>query len=85
MQVATVTSKGQITVPAKMREKLRLVPGSMVVFEEQPNGDYVIRRKMGDVRSLRGILPKPPRALTIEEMDEAIGAAVVERQAPPAR
>jgi len=79
MHGATLTSKGQITLPAKMREKLRLRPGSKIVFEEQPNGDFVVRRPTVDVRSLRGILPKPPRALTIEEMDEAIGDAVVER------
>lgn len=41
MPTATVTSKGQVTLPAKMRDALGLVPGSKVEFEEQPNGDYL--------------------------------------------
>lgn len=79
MHTATLTSKGQITLPAKMREKLRLHVGSKLVFEEQPNGDFIVRRQTTGTRSLKGILPKPPRALTVEEMDEAIGKAVGER------
>lgn len=79
MHSATLTSKGQITVPLKIREKLRLHAGSRLVFEEQPNGDILVRRQAADSLSLKGILPKPPRALSIEEIDEAIGTAVVER------
>jgi antitoxin PrlF len=78
--IATVTSKGQITVPARMRERLGLRPGSKLVFDEQPNGDFVVRKKTGDIRELRGILKAPPDfALTVEEMDDAIAAAVAER------
>ena len=79
VDVATVTSKGQITVPVRMRERLGLRPGSKIVFEEQPNGHFVVRKKTGDIRDLKGFLPTPKRALTIEEMDEAIAAAAVER------
>ncbi len=76
-----MTSKGQITVPARMRERLRLRPGSKLVFEEQPNGDFVVRRKTADIADLKGLFPKPQRPLSIEEIDEAIAAAVAERDA----
>lgn len=79
--IATVTGKGQITVPARMRERLRLRPGSKLVFEEQPNGDYIVRKKTGDIRDLKGMFPKPKRPLSIEEMDDAIAQAVIERDA----
>jgi antitoxin PrlF len=80
--IATVTSKGQITVPARMRERLSLRPGSKLVFDEQPNGDFLVRKKTGDIRDLKGIVKVPPGfSLTIEEIDEAIGEAVAERLA----
>jgi AbrB family looped-hinge helix DNA binding protein len=72
--IATVTSKGQITVPAQMRDRLRLRPGSKIVFEEQPNGDFVVRKKTGDIRALKGILKaRPGFAPTLEDFDRAIG------------
>ncbi|MBI2469541.1 MAG: AbrB/MazE/SpoVT family DNA-binding domain-containing protein [Candidatus Rokubacteria bacterium] len=40
---STVSSKGQITVPAEVREKLGLVPGTMVQFELREGG--VLLRK----------------------------------------
>jgi antitoxin PrlF len=80
MHSATVTSKGQITIPAAMREKLRLQSGSKLFFEELPNGDFLIRRKTGDIRDLRGILKaKPGFAPTVEDMKDAIGLAIAEK------
>jgi len=82
MHSATLTTKGQVTLPVKMREKLRLRPGSRIVFEEQPNGDFVVRKKTGDIRDLKGLLKaKPGFAPTIEEMNDAVAAAVLERNA----
>ena len=79
IDIATVTTKGQITVPVRMREKLGLRPGSKLVFEEQPNGDFTVRRKTGDIRALKGIVPRPARPLTIKDMDDAMAAEVTER------
>ncbi|MEA3030022.1 MAG: hypothetical protein QOG13_1347 [Sphingomonadales bacterium] len=79
MPVATLTSKGQITLPAPMRQKLRLTAGSKVMFEEQPDGSFVLRKKTGDIRDLKGLLKAKGSPLTIEEMDEAIAAAAAER------
>jgi AbrB family looped-hinge helix DNA binding protein len=80
--IATLTSKGQITVPAQMRDRLGLRPGSKIVFEEQPNGDFVVRKKTGDIRALKGILKAPPGfAPTLEDFDRATGEADAERLA----
>jgi antitoxin PrlF len=82
MHAATVTSKGQITLPSEMRKKLRLIPGSKLVFEEQPNGDFVVRRKTVDVSSLRGILKAPAGFTpTQEDIDAGIARAVADRDA----
>ena len=42
MELAKVTSKGQITVPAEIRKKLRLRTGDKVVFAEE-DGKIVFR------------------------------------------
>lgn len=80
MPSATLTSKGQITLPASIRERLRLVPGSKVEFEEQPDGDILVKRKANDLRDLCGILnPADGRVASIEDMNRAIGDAAAER------
>ncbi|MGH6780959.1 MAG: AbrB/MazE/SpoVT family DNA-binding domain-containing protein [Sphingomonadaceae bacterium] len=76
---AKVTSKGQITLPAEMRAKLKLGPGSRVNFEERPDGSFVIRRKTGDIRELRGIVKYDGPPVSIEDMNRGIGEAVAER------
>lgn len=80
MSTATLTSKGQITVPAEMRDDLRLVPGSKLEFEKQPNGDYLVRRKTIDISQLRGILKgKTDAVLTVEQMKDAVAAEAAAR------
>jgi len=82
MAVATLTSKGQITLPAEIREKLQLVPGSKVVFEEQPNGDFVVRKKWRSISDLKGCLKAPPGfAPTLEDFEAAITEELRERDA----
>jgi antitoxin PrlF len=43
-QVAKITSKGQITIPAEVRGLLKVVPGDKVVFERHANGDIFVRK-----------------------------------------
>jgi AbrB family looped-hinge helix DNA binding protein len=79
MAIATVTSKGQVTIPAETRTRLRLVPGSIISFEENAAGETVVKAQMKDIRSLRGFLKYdgPPKSL--EEIDQGIAKAVKER------
>lgn len=74
-----MTSKGQITVPKDVRLKLGLKPGDRVRFLVEADGRVRLLPAKRDIGDLVGILPKPKRALSIEEMDEAIARAVAEK------
>jgi AbrB family looped-hinge helix DNA binding protein len=67
---ATVTSKGQITIPSSIRRELGLKPGSRVLFCPQENGYQIIEEKdpLGD---LKGIVAYRGPAVSIEDMDRA--------------
>jgi len=69
---ATVTSKGQITIPADVRAKLGIVAGDRVEFVQISDREFVIKPSVEDVRSLKGILKKPRKAVSIDEMRMAI-------------
>jgi antitoxin PrlF len=73
MSEAKMTSKGQITVPKDVRQKLGLKPGDRVRFIVEGDGRVRILPAKRDISELIGILPKPARVVTIEEMDAAIG------------
>jgi len=72
MATATVTSKGQITIPIELRTELGLKPGDKVIFAKNPQGRYVLYPKNGSVTALKGMFGKFERAVSIEEMNEAI-------------
>ena len=74
-----MTSKGQITVPKDVRLKLGLRPGDRVRFIVEDDGRVRLLPAKRDISELVGMLPKPKRALTLEEMDEAIAQAVAEK------
>lgn len=76
MPTATVTSKGQITIPKVIRDLLGVKAGDRLVFVRRPAGDVVVEAESVDVRSLRGMLKHKGPAVSVEEMDEAIGRAV---------
>jgi antitoxin PrlF len=79
MTIGTMTSKGQLTIPAHLREKFRLSMGTKVSFEELPDGRIAIRPKTGDIRRLRGIIKYDGPPVSIEEMNETIAKAAVRR------
>ena len=78
MPMITVTSKGQVTLPAATRAKLRLVAGSKLSVSENERGEIVLKPKTGDIRKLRGIVRYDGPPVSIEDMKRAIGDAVAE-------
>ena len=73
MPTATITSKGQITLPKEVREALRVDAGDRLDFVINERGEVSIRTLRGDVTRLRGILKRPgQKPVSVEEMDEAI-------------
>lgn len=72
MPTATVTSKGQITIPKSVREGLGVDAGDRVEFVESTKGVYTLVAVSRDVRELKGLIAKPARPVTVEAMKRAI-------------
>ena len=56
MSEATLTSKGQITIPADIRKALGLSTGERVVFTQLFDGTTVMRAKRRSILDLKGLL-----------------------------
>lgn len=71
MSEATVTSKGQITIPADIRKALGLSAGERVVFTRFSDGTTVMRAKTRSILDLKGMLgPKRgKRRVAIRDMN----------------
>lgn len=67
---AKVTSKGQITLPAKLRRELGIRPGDSLEFRRNAQGHVEIMRRGGGLADLKGIL-KTDLVLTDEEIAAA--------------
>ena len=69
---STITSKGQATIPKRVRNHLRLKPGDQVKFFVHPDGTVVLLPKL-PASALRGIVKsRRRRPVTIGKMNEAI-------------
>jgi len=71
---ATLTTKGQITIPAEVRRKLNVEAGDRVEFVEIEPGRFEVIAATRSVRELKGRFGKPTRTVSIEEMNAAIAA-----------
>ena len=74
MSTATLTTKGQITIPAAVRASLGLESGSRIEFVEAGNGQYFIVAATSPVQALKGLLRKPDTAVSIAQMNQAIAS-----------
>lgn len=74
MAAATVTSKGQITIPAQVRASLGLDTGDRIEFVDIGNGKFAIMAATQSVRDLKGLIRKPAKPISIEDMNFAIEA-----------
>ena len=72
MTTAVLTSKGQVTIPAEVRRRMGLGTGDRIEFVELDDGGFAIRPAVDDVRSLKGLLRKPAKPVSVEDMDAAI-------------
>ena len=80
MSTATLTSKGQMTLPKDVRDDLGLKPGDRIdVIKEGER--YVLRPRTVRAADLAGILGKPPagEGLSPDDMDQAITDTVAKR------
>lgn len=72
MATATVTSKGQITIPVAVRTALGIDAGSRIEFVETEKGKFAIVSATSPVQALKGMLRKPDKPVSIESMNQAI-------------
>jgi len=74
---ATLSSKGQATIPKAVRERLHLKPGDRIKFFFHPDGVIILPKI--PTSQLKGIIPKPARPVSLEEIDAAIDAGATHR------
>lgn len=74
MSTATVTSKGRITVPAKVRDALRIKTGDRIEFIQIAPGRFELLVLTQSVTALKGLIRKPTVPVTIATMNDAIAA-----------
>lgn len=85
MAVATMTSKGQITMPQAVRTALGLRPGAKVDFVAEGDGFRLVPLKT-DVSALKGrFAGRVAKPVSIKAMNDAIGEAASARQRKPSR
>jgi AbrB family looped-hinge helix DNA binding protein len=72
MTTATLTSKGQITIPADVRRALNVDTGDRVEFVEVAAGRYEFVAATRPVTELKGMFGKPDKTVSIEAMNAAI-------------
>jgi antitoxin PrlF len=58
---ATLTTKGQTTIPKEIRDSLGLKPGDRMTFTQMTDGTVVMRVKSKSVMDLAGLLRKKGR------------------------
>jgi AbrB family looped-hinge helix DNA binding protein len=74
MATATITSKGQVTLPREVRASLGVAAGDRLDFIRLDDGNYAIVPASYSIRSLKGVLRSPPQSVSLEDMNAAIAA-----------
>jgi len=72
--IATITSKGQVTLPSEIRKRLKLGPGSKLEFIITDDERLEAIPIMEPLVSLKGMVKKPKKPLSLEDMEKAIAA-----------
>ena len=74
MTTATLTSKGQITMPAEVRRALQVETGDKIEFIQIEPGRFELMAATRSVRELKGMFGPASRVVSIDEMNTAIAA-----------
>jgi AbrB family looped-hinge helix DNA binding protein len=74
MSTATMTSKGQITVPKEVRVLLGLHTGTKVKFNVSDSGEVRFSLVTDSITNLKGIIARPRKSISIEDMANTIKA-----------
>lgn len=86
MAASTLTSKGQITIPKEIRDRLGVHEGDRIVFQFDEQGRLILQPEVRDpLEGLIGLLRHRAgdRPATVEEMKEAVRAKAEEKYGRP--
>jgi len=72
MATATLTSKGQLILPKSVRDRMGLDSGDRVEFVEVSDGVFNIVAVTKDIQELKGMIPKPEKSVSPEDMNRAM-------------
>ncbi len=72
LYTTSISSKGQTTIPIDIREELGAKPGDQLLWSKDRHGRITVSAKKPVMR-LCGIIPKPKKAVSIAEMNRALG------------
>lgn len=70
--IASMTSKGQVTIPVATRRRLGLRTGMKLDFVINEREHIEMVPLVNSVSQLKGMVPKPSRILTVDDMDAAV-------------
>ena len=73
MPSTTLTSKGRVTIPTIVRSDLGLDTGDRIEFNlNKTNGRYEVVPATKSVKALKGLVAKPPKPVSVDDMNAAI-------------
>ena len=79
METAKVTSKGQVTIPKRVRTLMAIETGDRLAFDLDEDGSLQVSRVQGERRPLRGLLSEYAKLEMLDE--EQVRAALRDRAA----
>ena len=79
MPTSTISSKGQTTIPIDIQRLLNVKPGDKIQYFVEADGRVSLLPRTLSIEAWEGVLPKPKRTVTLEEMDAAVGKAAAKR------
>lgn len=83
MATSTITSKGQVTIPKKIRQQLNLKKGDQIDFQLLPDGEIRISPQKRSYHDLYGILNREnQKPVSVHEMDEGVAEYFLNKYRP---
>ena len=78
-----LTSQGQISVPASIRKKLGLAPGSVIEWVENEAGEITVKRssKYSSEDIHKAVFKSPPEVVSVEKMNEVVKSRLAAKYA----
>ena len=78
MKAYTITPKGQVTIPAEIREKLKLYPGDKITYEDTAAG-ILIKSAKKDMIADFGFLKERENSEDLEEIRNSVRKKIAEK------